>query len=50
MEKLALNTGGALLWNFDCQYSAWGMKNSNETMGINWKEAMDYNSNTQYIE
>lgn len=35
------HTAGILLWNFDCQYAAWGMKNSAENMGINWKEAFE---------
>ena len=33
------HTAGILLWNFDCQYAAWGMKNSAENMGIDWSEA-----------
>jgi len=29
-------TGGALIWNFDCQYSSWSMKGMEERMHVKW--------------
>jgi len=29
-------SGGALLWNYDCQWPSWSMKDANTTMGIAW--------------
>jgi len=28
--------GGALIWNFDCQYSSWSMIGLAERMHVNW--------------
>jgi len=29
-------TGGALIWNFDCQYASWSMKGMEEKMHVQW--------------
>ena len=28
--------GGALIWNFDCQYASWSMKGLAEVMHVQW--------------
>ena len=28
--------GGALIWNFDCQYASWSMRGLDEVMHVNW--------------
>ena len=28
--------GGALLWNWDCQFAGWSMKGLAEEIGITW--------------
>ena len=29
-------TGGALIWNFDCQWASWSMKGMAEKMHVHW--------------
>jgi len=29
-------SGGALIWNFDCQYSSWSMRGMDEIMHVQW--------------